>query len=265
MIDVQKRVQEHYEEAGLYFYDEQIVGVFLQGSQNYGLETPESDVDTKCIVTPSFYDIALNKKPKTGTHVLDNGEHLDYKDVRLYFETFRKQNLNFLEILFTDYKIINPDYQELWGILESHREEIAHLNPYYAVKAMTGVAYEKYRKLFIRTEVNAERFDKYEYDPKQLFHLFRIEEFIEDYIKGYPFKECMTSSDPGGLIEVKHGYYHWSHVEEYALQAMEHIDQMTDAFFAVTPKEENKKTKALLDKVLYGIMRKSIAREVAYD
>lgn len=262
-MDVRKRIQEHYDEAGYYFYDEQIIGIFLQGSQNYGLETPESDVDTKCIITPCFQDIALNRKPKSGTHILDNGEHLDYKDVRLYFETFRKQNLNFLEILFTDYFIINPTYTTLWGDLLNKREEIAHMNPYYAVKAMSGVAYEKYRKLFIRTDINANRFDKYEYDPKQLFHLFRIEEFIEDYISGYPFKECMKPSDPKGLIEVKHGYYHWSEVGEIAAKAIEHVDQMANNFFEKTPNKENKETKAFLDKILYNIMEESVKKELS--
>lgn len=52
--EVQKRVDEHYAEALKYFDKDHIVGIFLQGSQNYGLEVPNSDVDTKLIVTPNF-------------------------------------------------------------------------------------------------------------------------------------------------------------------------------------------------------------------
>ena len=44
---IMKRVQEHYDEALQYFPEEQIVGVFLQGSQNYELDYEGSDVDTK--------------------------------------------------------------------------------------------------------------------------------------------------------------------------------------------------------------------------
>ena len=73
-----------------------------------------SDVDTKLIVVPSFADICLNRKPISTTHVRENNEHIDWKDVRLYMETFRKQNLNFLEILFTPYYIIKPMYKEEW-------------------------------------------------------------------------------------------------------------------------------------------------------
>ncbi|MBO5957917.1 MAG: hypothetical protein J6Q39_10230, partial [Bacteroidales bacterium] len=103
---IMKGVREHYEEALQHFPKEQIVGVFLQGSQNYNLDYEGSDIDTKLIVVPNFRDICLNKKPVSTTHVRANDEHTDWKDVRLYMETFRKQNLNFLEILFTKFYII---------------------------------------------------------------------------------------------------------------------------------------------------------------
>ena len=60
MKTVMQRVQEHLDEALAHFKEEQIVGIFLQGSQNYKLDTPHSDVDTKLIVVPSFKDIAMN-------------------------------------------------------------------------------------------------------------------------------------------------------------------------------------------------------------
>ena len=141
---IMKRVQDHYNEALQYFPEEQIVGVFLQGSQNYGLDYEGSDVDTKLIIVPKFADICLNRKPISTTHVRENNEHTDWKDIRLYMETFRKQNLNFLEILFTPYYIINPMYRDEWMRLVEHREEIARMNPFRAVKSMKGIAHEKY-------------------------------------------------------------------------------------------------------------------------
>ena len=112
MKTVMERVQEHYDEALEYFPEDRIVGIFLQGSQNYGLEIPSSDVDTKLIVVPTFEEIAFNHKAHSTTHVRENDEHIDFKDIRLMLGTFRKQNLNFLEILFTPYKILNPKYAE---------------------------------------------------------------------------------------------------------------------------------------------------------
>ena len=78
-----KRVQDHYDEARQDFLKDQIVGCFLQGSQNYGLQLPDSDVDTKLIVLPSFKDIALSSKPISTTHIRANDEHTDWKDIRL--------------------------------------------------------------------------------------------------------------------------------------------------------------------------------------
>lgn len=86
------------------------VGLFLQGSQNYNLDYEGSDIDTKAIMLPSFSDFVLNAKPLSTTHIMENNEHVDFKDIRLMFDCIKKQNVNFVEILFTPYSIINPEY-----------------------------------------------------------------------------------------------------------------------------------------------------------
>ena len=58
--------------------------------------------------------------------------------------TFRKQNLNYLEILFTDFKIVNPIYEEPWNKLVEMREEIARYDEYRAIKSMIGIAKNKF-------------------------------------------------------------------------------------------------------------------------
>ena len=179
-----KRVKDHYEESLEYFKPNQIVGCYLQGSQNYSLDLPISDVDTKLIVVPSFRDIALAKKPVSTTHIRANDEHTDWKDIRLYMETFRKQNLNFLEILFTPYFVINDLYFAEWMRLVEAREEIARMNPYRAVKSMQGIAKEKYYAMEHRYPAKAEIIDKYGYDPKQVSHLVRVRDYLDRYVAG---------------------------------------------------------------------------------
>lgn len=83
---INEKVHDHYREAREYFPDDSIVGIFLQGSQNYGLDYEGSDVDTKLIVVPTFKDIAMNKQPISTTHIRSNSEHIDWKDVRLYIQ-----------------------------------------------------------------------------------------------------------------------------------------------------------------------------------
>lgn len=74
-----------------------VLGVFLQGSQNYHLDYEGSDIDTKAIVIPSFEDFVLNRKPASTTLILPSNEHIDVKDLRLMNECFRKQNINLLK------------------------------------------------------------------------------------------------------------------------------------------------------------------------
>ena len=53
---IQTRIQQHLDYYKQH-YSNEWVGIFLQGSQNYGLDTDKSDIDTKIIVLPSFEDI----------------------------------------------------------------------------------------------------------------------------------------------------------------------------------------------------------------
>ena len=69
---VHEQIARHHDFALSLYNSDQIVGVFCQGSTNYGLDTPDSDIDTKCIVVPTFKDVALARKPVSTTHVLPN-------------------------------------------------------------------------------------------------------------------------------------------------------------------------------------------------
>ena len=202
---IRKQVKRHYQEA-LKLYDERrIVGVFLQGSQNYGLDTEYSDVDTKLIVIPSWDDIIFNRKPVSTTHILDNDEHLDAKDIRLMFQTFRKQNVNFLEILFTPYKKLSPYYTDLWSQLTTpeNREMIAHYNPVQAVRTMCGMCSEKLHALEHLYPSKVDVIERYGYDPKQLHHIIRMTEYIKRYIAGEPYEACLRSRQPVHLRDIK--------------------------------------------------------------
>ena len=72
---------------------DRIVFIALQGSQNYGLDYEGSDIDTKCVVLPTLDDIIENRKPISTTHVMENEEHCDIKDIRLMFDCYKKQNI----------------------------------------------------------------------------------------------------------------------------------------------------------------------------
>ena len=262
-MTVMDRVKEHYNEALTYFPEDRIVGIFLQGSQNYGLATPQSDVDTKLIVTPTFKDIAMNRKPVSTTHIRANEEHIDFKDIRLYIQTFRKQNLNFLEILYTDFAIVNPIYEKQWNRLVESREAITHFNPYRSVQSMKGIALEKYHAMEHEYPSKIEVLKKYGYDPKQLHHLVRVEDYLGRYINGESYESCL---DPGlmkqELIEIKMGKYSLADARSIADKAKAHVEEMAEYAYSIYPNEEDSEVNKLLDDVQYEIMRIAVKGEL---
>ena len=262
-MTVMDRVKEHYNEALTYFPEDRIVGIFLQGSQNYGLATPQSDVDTKLIVTPTFKDIAMNRKPVSTTHIRANEEHIDFKDIRLYIQTFRKQNLNFLEILYTDFAIVNPIYEKQWNRLVESREAITHFNPYRSVQSMKGIALEKYHAMEHEYPSKIKVLKKYGYDPKQLLHLVRVEDYLGRYINGESYESCL---DPGPmkqeLIEIKMGKYSLADARSIADKAKAHVEEMAEYAYSTYPNEEDPEVNELLNDVQYEIMRIAVKGEL---
>lgn len=264
--NIMKRVQEHYDEALQYFPEDQIVGIFLQGSQNYELDYEGSDVDTKLIVVPSFKDICLNKKPVSTTHIRENDEHIDWKDVRKYIEEFRKQNLNFLEILFTEFYILNPMYADEWNRLVEAREFIAHLNPFRAVKSMKGIAHEKYAAMEKPYPSKLAIIEKYGYDGKQNSHLERVDDYLERYISGESYEACLKPT-PSRV----------PHIMDYKLlsviplevaraegkETLDHIDQIANEFCDKTKDYEEPWIRELLEDVGYNIMRIAVEKELS--
>lgn len=261
-VQAMNGVKEHWSEALQYFPQDQLVGIFLQGSQNYGLEIEGSDVDTKLIVVPSFKDIALNKRPVSTTHVRANNEHTDWKDVRLYMDTFRKQNLNFLEILFTSYAVLNADYAYQWYRLVDKREAIARMNPWRAVKSMKGVALEKYHAMEHEYPSKVDVLAQYGYDPKQLHHLLRVQEYMQRYIMGAPYRVCLRPKNPDYLKQVKQGLYTLEEAREVAKQSIDKTVTLADQFCSCMADQEDEKIRELLEDVQYEIMKIAVQKEL---
>ena len=79
------------------------------GSQNYALETEESDVDSYLIVMPSLEDLALNRKPVSkelmyvDENGVPNGEHVAIKDFRVFVEALMNADFHALEVVSSKY------------------------------------------------------------------------------------------------------------------------------------------------------------------
>ena len=264
---VMARVMEHLEEAKRYFNEDSIVGIFLQGSQNYGLDYEGSDIDTKLIVCPTFKEIAFNKKPISTTHVMENNEHIDFKDIRLYINEFRKQNINFLEILFTPYCWINPKYEPFWNTLIRHRESIARYDTCKAIASMKGMSHEKFAQMEKVMPHNAEVIEQYGYEPKQLSHIMRLEDFMERYIELISFANCLIPARHKEILQAKLGTLSLEKARDKAAISLAHIDEMATKYRDTHEQTTNDFVDNLLDNVQEGIMRESLITElgVCYD
>ncbi len=263
--DVMNRVQDHFKESLTMFDESRIVALCLQGSQNYGLQVPGSDVDTKLVITPTFDEVVLNKKPISTTHVRENDEHIDLKDIRLMLGTFRKQNVNFIEILFTPYTIVNPLFKNEWSRLIAAREQIAHYSPYNAVKTIKGVALEKYHAMEHEYPSKVEILAKYGYDPKQVHHLLRIKEFLHRYTDGEPYEDCLRPRRPEYLIAVKQGYFTLDEARIAASSAITDVVATADGFCEKVGKSFDAEVDDLLNDVQYNIVKTALKGEILSD
>ena len=273
--ELEARVMEHYKEALKLYPEDRILGIFLQGSQNYYLDDEESDVDTKLLLVPTLDEIVFNLKPVSTTHILENDEHIDAKDVRLYWQCFKKGNPNFVEILYSRVSYINPMYMDAWMAMVQNRELIARVHPMAAAKAMMGMVQEKFHAMEHRYPSRAHIVDKFGYDPKQLQHLIRMSWFLEEYVKDWhdyekiltlSFTENMPCDYRAWLMNIKRG-------REYDLKEAREVAAvyLKKAEVALNHAKENwspEPTDAILcamDNILGDIVRIAIKYEMSKE
>lgn len=196
------RVTEHLVSAKKTFDNDYFV-IALQGSHNYGMNDEKSDIDTKMLTLPTLSQLVLNSKSLNKVHIMENDEHCDCKDIRDYFKIMRKMNINFTEILYTDYWIANSKYMDLWLQLISIREDITHGNPYRFMKCCKGMVYEKAHALCHPYPSKLDIIEKYGYDGKQLSHMIRVYDFAKRYSEGCSYEECLIPKDRDYLMGIK--------------------------------------------------------------
>lgn len=177
------------------------------------------------------------------------------------FNCFRKQNVNFLEILFTKYKIINPDYLFYWNLLINYNEEIAHYNTVAAIRTMAGMCKEKYHALEHPYPSKIDIIKKHGYDPKQLHHMARMTEYIERYIAGEPYADCLYSKQDWVLTEFKLHPMTIDLARKYADYYLYKAEKLYKNYKTSHEEIKNEEVDELLNKILSAILKFSIQKE----
>ena len=259
--EVQTRVEQHYKKTIELGYE--VVGIFLQGSWNYELGYEGSDVDTKAIVLPSFDDFVRTKSPISHTHVLENNEHIDLKDIRVMLPIFKKQNMNFIEILFTKYKILNSEYEAFFQPLFKERERIARYNDFAAINAQVGMIYQKYKALEHPYPTIVDKIKKFGYDPKQLHHILRSLDFLERFIEGEPYEKCLIPKRKEYILEVKKGIHTLDEARSIALSSLKKAEKLKQDYFDLHKKPTiDEDISFLLDDVMTSILKDRFVKEL---
>lgn len=258
---IKQRLIEDYEHVKSLGYN--VLGVFVQGSDNYSLSYSGSDIDTKVILIPSFADFVLNKKPVSTTLIKEDNSHIDLKDIRLMHDCFRKQNINFIEILFTKYKYINPEYAELYQPMFNNNEKIARYNNYAAVNCIAGMVFEKRKALCHPYEGLREKIEKYGYDNKQLHHIIRCEEFLNRYIDGVPYSECLIPIDRQHLIDIKASYiYSLEKAKEIADKSEENVKAVKKQYMDTHEVIIDNEVHNIMNDVLIDVLKHAFKKEI---
>lgn len=270
MKNILKRVQEHYEYLISLGYE--VVCTILQGSQNYNLDEYsqeyQSDIDTKSIVLPNLDDVICAASPISETIVLENNEHAEIKDIRVMFEMFKKAKLSYIELLYSDYIIINPRWAHLITPLFANKDLVSSCCRTSFLKCIVGMAYAKQKALCHPYPSLIEKIKRYGYDGKQLSHCARLYDFISRYVAGVPIEECYKPAcrtllmnykkqlDKDGLPLSK----------ERAIELCDYycsrIKEIKDNYLLTHKDEINEDALDLLDKIKYNIIKEKMKGDI---
>lgn len=122
----------------------EVVMTVLIGSQNYGLATDESDIDTFSFILPSATDLAVAAAPKSGEFEVEDGKCM-YKDIRLALNLLKKTSPNSVECFLGKYRYYNPVYAGILGAYLDNKDILdymIHCNYSHMLYAMAGMAHQ---------------------------------------------------------------------------------------------------------------------------
>ena len=178
----------------------------LFGSQNYNLNSENSDVDTKSIIVPELGDWTWGDLGKYNkTLVLENGEHAETKNITDMCKQYMKGNINFLETLYTEYVDIAPGWEWLYDSFLSVRNAVSHFNVRKMAECWLGYEYQALERAFYSTSKALGYQEDVGYNPKSLMNAFRIKEsFIRFFEFNRPFDEAIDMTEMrSSLLDIK--------------------------------------------------------------
>lgn len=241
------------------------------GSHNYNLDINnneyQSDIDTKVIILPTLEELVLNSKPVSTTIEISTGQ-CDIKDIRAFIPTLLKANIQFLELLCAKSYWINSHYEEDFKWFISNLEKLICGSRPQLLKSIYGMSLEKKKALTHPYPTIKWKIDKYGYDGKQLHHIIRLKDFIDNYFyKNLSFKEAIQydkdSVERDILMKAKLNKMDLRQAEEYADIYCGLIKGLVDSL--LTEVQENTQIKKEYNQKANEIIIKNIEKKILED
>lgn len=170
--------------------DDNFIGIFLYGSQNYGLDYKESDTDSILIVYS-----ADKSKQELST---PTGKVKVYT-LKYFIYRLKQGDLECYEILYTKYKIFNPVYED---VFINFINEFSNYMHYERIKYSLYVKLDEHLCHVLWMMVNKE---KARYNKKRLYWAIRVCNQLQRINSGENFESSLIYKDLLGcdLIQIK--------------------------------------------------------------
>lgn len=181
-------------------------------------------------------------------------------------ECFLKQNINFLEILFTNFYFINPKYVKLWEKIYQKREEIAFYDKIKGVQAIWGDMNNKYKSIYKLTPHTEYDYKHYGYSLKDFHHLIRLSEFITRYIiQEESYEEILIPKNIEYIRTLKRVPMDLNIVKDLVEKTMDKTQKEVEDFLKKYNKKENELIKDFLMNFSYEVIKTMIIKEKKYE
>ena len=215
MIDWTGSLQRHVDFAKEELGDKyEIICVSCKGSQNYRLDTEDSDFDSICLVAPTLYWLVREPAPISTTLLLLNGEQMKVKDLRVFCREFAK-SWDYWEVFTSDYAYWNPYYSDFVSSMRKNLNSYAKISPYAVLHSLLGVATKEYK--------NMENYVDHAKKNKCAMKVLYFSYIARDYFNGFKSVEDMlktTDKIKKHLLGIKAGKVSYSAEVEQALSLM---------------------------------------------
>jgi predicted nucleotidyltransferase len=227
---VQQHFHLHYEEVSSWVGTRGKVAMLsLQGSQNYGTHTGESDIDSKAVIIPSFLSI-LKKESLYKDMDISNGEKCSIKEFPDFIKMFFKGNVNALEMLFTDHYFFNDASFRTFFLskIVPCREQIVQATYGTIQTACIGMMKQKLKSMSKPTEGCKTFFAEHGYNHKDVIHINRLYRLLESLCNDSTFLKAMDFSFESEWVKaVRIGVFDLTTVKAFSEMRIDQACELT--------------------------------------